>query len=125
MIAEASTTEVPSDEPLLGFAEIAALAGVKIQTAWEWKKRNLLPEPTTIEPPNSAKWKKSVAENWLTATGRLMIDADWVAERAKVSRDTVLRWIREEKITKPDSDLYGPKWRLATIQTWLAKTGRL
>lgn len=66
------------NDPLLGFAEIAQLAGVKVATTWEWKKRNLLPpnNPDDTIKPNRARWRKSVILAWLEATGRLPADTE-------------------------------------------------
>lgn len=60
-----------SQDPLLGFAEIAELAGVKVQTTWEWKKRRILPEPDRVLKPNKSQWKRSRILAWLESTGRL------------------------------------------------------
>jgi predicted DNA-binding transcriptional regulator AlpA len=58
-------------DPLLDSAAIAKVAGVKVQTVWEWKKRNLLPEPERVLRPNRSQWRTSVVMNWLHSTGRL------------------------------------------------------
>lgn len=65
-----------SSDPLIGFAEIAELAGVKVQTTWEWKKRGILPpvNPEHVIPPNRARWPTSVIAAWLVATGRVKSD---------------------------------------------------
>lgn len=60
-----------SMDPLIGFAELADLAGVKVQTTWEWKKRGLLPEPDQIVKPNKSRWRRSRLLAWLESTGRL------------------------------------------------------
>lgn len=59
-------------DPLIGYPEMAELAGVRVQTAWEWKKRNLLPDPSAVLPGRGrVKWRRSVAIAWLESTGRI------------------------------------------------------
>lgn len=62
---------VSSDDPLIGHAEIAELAGVKRETTWEWRKRDLLPPPTVALNKKRPLWRRSVILSWLEATGRI------------------------------------------------------
>lgn len=47
-------------------------------------------------------------------TGKKLYSTNDVAEKAGVSRDTILRWLRDGKIPEPDRDRNG--WRIFNDQ---------
>lgn len=56
---------------LVGFQELADMAEVKLTTAWEWRKRGVLPKPdVTRQPGNHHEWRRERIERWLRDTGR-------------------------------------------------------
>lgn len=66
-----------SNDPLIGYTQIAELAGVKRDTCLQWKKRNQLPPPAPESPTHrnqSPLWRRSVIVTWLETTAR----APWV-----------------------------------------------
>ncbi len=67
----ASTTKKKTEEdPLLTYALVAELAGVKIGTVYMWKKRNLMPKPAPETTGRRPVWRKSTIETFLTNTLR-------------------------------------------------------
>lgn len=72
MSAKTTSKPRPVDQPdpLLTYHNVAKLAGVKVGTVYQWKKRNLLPDPAPEMIGRRPVWRKSVIETWLEASGR-------------------------------------------------------
>lgn len=52
-------------QELLGYAEIAALAGVEAATLRKYRQQGYLPEPDELVAPDRPRWKRSTVEAWL------------------------------------------------------------
>jgi prophage regulatory protein len=44
--------------------ELAEMLGVSTVTLWTWRKKNILPEPTSIGP-RLIGWQQDVIDEWL------------------------------------------------------------
>lgn len=61
-----------SDDPLLGYAQIADHAtgrgqAMKAQTVRNYRHRGLLPEPDDTTVPDRPRWRQSTIDQWLTS----------------------------------------------------------
>lgn len=61
-----------SNDPLIGYEQIATLAQVQRSTCHMWRKRNQLPDPSipSQHRNQSPLWRRSVIVTWLESTGR-------------------------------------------------------
>lgn len=59
-----------ASDPLLTYHGMAKLAGVTLETVYSWKKRGLLPAPSTKQQSRRPVWRQSVLLRWLESTGR-------------------------------------------------------
>lgn len=55
---------------LITYAGMADLAGVKLRTVYQWRKRGLLPDVSPASRNRRPVWSKTDVEKWLYATGR-------------------------------------------------------
>ncbi|OHV20988.1 MarR family transcriptional regulator [Parafrankia soli] len=53
------------DDPLIGYAEISGLAGIKASTLRGYRAQGRLPEPDNTEVSDRPRWRTSTITAWL------------------------------------------------------------
>jgi len=56
--------DVPNDEPLLGYREIAEQIGVSMATLRNYRRRGYMPEPDVMLA-DRPRWHPSTIEKWI------------------------------------------------------------
>ncbi|EIV94725.1 hypothetical protein FraQA3DRAFT_4504 [Frankia sp. QA3] len=55
------------DDPLIGYAGIAEMAGIKTSTLRSYRAQGRLPEPDDASVPDRPRWRTSTITAWLAS----------------------------------------------------------
>jgi predicted DNA-binding transcriptional regulator AlpA len=60
-------------ESIVGPQEVADMLGVKVETVWQWRKRDILPMPARVIS-KVPLWSAAAINSWAEETGRLTLE---------------------------------------------------